>query len=227
MKSLIIVLLVGCLLGLIGSRPAQDKAVAETATTEKRLTYGLVVDNSRSLDDEFKQVVNAVGLIIDSKKEDDECFIIRFVASYSIQTMQDFTRDKAVLFRAALEMYTEAGESAVIDGVYLSVDHLLKNREKQNAGSRQALVVITDGDDRGSFYKLDQLLQLIRGKNIRIFVLGLPENVKKSRGNKAYKKAVSLMNKIAQETGGEAFIAEQTSELEARTLEVIKRLNGN
>jgi hypothetical protein len=147
------------------------------------------------------------------------------VATHEINTMQDFTRDKAALLRAAQEMYASAGQSAVIDALYISAEYLSENRNRGSAGSRHALILITDGEDRGSYYKVKQLVQLLREKKIPVFVLGLPNRLKKF--SRPYDKAILLMNTVAQESGGRVFIAEKASDLEASTRELLKILRGN
>jgi Ca-activated chloride channel family protein len=220
-------LLIGSgIFGLSGYGQSELKTIAETRTAEESLIYGLVIDNSGSLKPDLKQIVRSVRLIIDSNNQDDECFVVRFVATHEIETMQDFTRDKAALSRAAQQMYVSGGQSAVIDALYVSAEHLSKNRKSESSSSRRALILITDGDDRGSYYKVEQLLQLLREKKIPIFVLGLPHRVKKDRSEQAYKKAILLMNAVAQETGGRVFIAEKASDLEGSTRELLKSLRG-
>jgi Mg-chelatase subunit ChlD len=146
----VLLLLASGIVCLSGYAQNQLKTTAGTTTIEGPLIYGLVIDNSRSLEPDLKQIMNSVGLIIDSNSQDDESFIVRFVANYELNIMQDFTRDKAALSRAIQQMYASGGQSAVIDALYVSAEHLSKNTNSERPGSRRALILITDGDDRGS-----------------------------------------------------------------------------
>src|SRR5207244_4218535 len=106
-------------------------------------------------------------------------------SSDKIHREQDFTPDKAVLLksfdsvRAIAEI--EDGQSAVIDAIYLAAEHTAEYR-RTDQDHRRALVFISDGEDRRSYYKLDALVNLLRENDVQIFVIGIVKELSKEGG---------------------------------------------
>ena len=93
----------------------------ETFTREEvPISYGLAVDTSGSLRSQLQSVIDAGKTIINSNKPGDETFLVRFISSDKIETVQDFTANKEMLLDGLDSFYVEGGQTAVIDAVYLS-----------------------------------------------------------------------------------------------------------
>ena len=126
--------------------------------------------------------------------------------------MQDFTADKQALGDALDDMFIEGGQTAVVDAVYLAAEHA-SGRRKQTGDPaedkrRRALILVTDGEDRNSFYKQEQLWEALKEQDVQIFVIGFVNELEKERGfiSKSKRaKAVSLLDRMAKETGGRTF----------------------
>ncbi len=199
-----------------------ENNVAQTITSFTReevpITYGLVVDNSGSLRNQIGQVIEAGKSIISSNKPGDETFVVRFVSSDEIKIMQDFTADRQSLTDALEDMYVEGGQTAIVDAVYLAAEHASERRKNDPVEDkrRRALILVTDGEDRSSFYKTEQLFEALKEEDVQIFVIGFVNELEKDRGFIAKSKrdkAVSLLDKMAKETGGRAFYPNSLSEL--------------
>ena len=190
------------------------------------LSYGLVVDNSGSVRTEIGNVINAARVFAGGNGAEDETFVVRFVSGEQIVVLRDLTRSRRALEDALDEMYVEGGATAVIDAVHLAADYLTKHTNAAQ-GRRLALVLLTDGDDRGSFYKLEDLLKRLQERKIQVYVLGFPAGVKKERGRAAYARALALINSLAEGSGGKAVVVERMSELQAGAAELQKHLRGN
>jgi VWFA-related protein len=134
---------------------------------EVPLSYGLVIDASGSLHSQFQQVLDAAHRIVDSNKPADQTFVIRFVSSAIQEVMQEPTSDKVALFKALDDFYIEGGQSAVVDAVYLSAQKLAGLKYNDAELRRKVLILVTDGDDRSSFYKQEQLFQLLGSNDNR------------------------------------------------------------
>jgi Ca-activated chloride channel homolog len=181
------------------------------------ISYGLLIDTSGSLRGRMDYVIAVGKAIVNSNKNDDETFLVRFVDSDKIQKVQDFTKDKTKLSNLMDEFYVEGGLSAITDAVYYSAQYLADKSKDTNR--RHALVLITDGYDRNSYYRPEKLLTLLKEKNIRVYVIGFTALVKKD-SPKAYDKAVLYLETLAQETGGRAYFPKNKSELENNTIEL-------
>jgi Ca-activated chloride channel family protein len=89
------------------------------------------------------------------------------------------------------------------------------------------LIVITDGEDRNSFYKQEQLFARLREEDVQIFVIGFVNELDKEAGlirKSPREKAVQLINKLATETGGRAFFPESLADLPQIANEIIRDL---
>lgn len=179
--------------------------------------------------DQFTNVINTAKTIVYSNRPDDQTFIIRFIDGANISEAQPLTSDTSKLFGALNALKIEGGETALIDAVYVSAEQLLK-QPGVNRGVRQrkAMVLITDGDERSSFYKEEQLFTLLRKGDFRIFVIGLIKYVDKSEGfikASARARATKLIDRLARETGGRAFLAEKPEDYVKAVFEITRDLH--
>src|SRR5215203_2419676 len=201
----------------------------ETFTREEvPISYGLAVDTSGSLRSQLQSVIDAGKTIINSNKEGDETFLVRFISSDKIETVQDFTANKDLLVDGLDSFYVEGGQTAIIDAVYLTAEHVSQYR-KGNEGDRRrrALIIITDGEDRNSFYKQEQLFARLREEDVQIFVIGFVNELEKEAGlirKSPREKAVNLINRLASETGGRAFFPDSVADLPQIANEIIRDL---
>jgi Ca-activated chloride channel family protein len=201
----------------------------ETFTREEvPISYGLAVDTSGSLRSQLQSVIDAGKTIINSNKAGDETFLVRFISSDKIETVQDFTASKDQLMDGLDSFYVEGGQTAIIDAVYLSAEHVSEYKKGDEGDRRRrALIVITDGEDRNSFYKQEQLFARLREEDVQIFVIGFINELDKDAGfirKSPREKAVALINKLASETGGRAFFPESVAELPQIASEIIRDL---
>lgn len=195
---------------------------------EVPISYGLAVDTSGSLRTQLPTVLEAGKTIINANRPGDETFLVRFVGRDNTETVQDFTANKEALGDALDNMYTEGGQSAVVDAVYLSAEHVAEYRKgNESDRRRRALIVITDGEDRNSYYNQEQLFARLREEDVQIFVIGFVNELDKEAGfirKSPRDKAVNLINKLASETGGRAFFPESLSEMPQIANEIIRDL---
>ena len=199
----------------------------ETFTREEvPISYGLAVDTSGSLRSQLQSVIDAGKSIINSNKPGDETFLVRFISSDKIETVQDFTDKKDLLIDGLDSFYVEGGQTAIIDAVYLSAEHVSEYKKGDEGDRRRrALIVITDGEDRNSFYKQEQLFARLREDDVQIFVIGFVNELDKEAGfirKSPRDKAVNLINKLASETGGRAFFPDSLAELPQIANEIIR-----
>jgi len=199
----------------------------ETFTREEvPISYGLAVDTSGSLRSQLQSVIDAGKSIINSNKPGDETFLVRFISSDKIETVQDFTDKKDLLIDGLDSFYVEGGQTAIIDAVYLSAEHVSEYKKGDEGDRRRrALIVITDGEDRNSFYKQEQLFARLREDDVQIFVIGFVNELDKEAGfirKSPRDKAVNLINKLASETGGRAFFPDSIAELPQIANEIIR-----
>lgn len=205
-------------------QPIDSFSKAEVPTN-----YAMVIDNSGSLRLQLDKVIEASKVIIGTNKAEDETSIIRFVSSSKIEIKQDFTANKTDLFDALDELFIEGGQTAIIDAVYLAAqmtDEYEKSRNP-NEKKRRALILVSDGEDRDSFYNEQQLFELLRESEVQIFAVGFVADLSAEGGfisKSPQKKARAFLERLAEETGGKAYFPAATSELNTIAADIASEL---
>lgn len=195
---------------------------------EVPISYGLAVDTSGSLRSQLKDVIEAGKTIINSNKPGDETFLVRFISSDKIEQVLDFTSNKDDLIDSLDSFYIEGGQTAIVDAVYVSAEHVAEYKKGGiDDRRRRALILVTDGEDRGSTYNQEELFQRLREEDVQIYVIGFVNELEKEGGlihKSPREKAVNLINRLAKETGGRAFFPESLSELPQIADEIVRDL---
>lgn len=195
---------------------------------EVPISYGVAVDTSGSLRSQLQSVIDAGKTIINTNKPGDETFLVRFISSDKIETVQDFTSNQELLIDALDSLYVEGGQTAVIDAVYLAAERLSEYKKgDDNDRRRRALIVVTDGEDRVSFYKQEQLFARLREQDVQIYVIGFVNELDKEGGfirKSPRDRAMNLIEKLATETGGRAFFPQSVSDLPQIANEIVRDL---
>lgn len=186
--------------------------------------FGLVVDSSGSLRSQINAVVGFGKMIVVGTGEGSEGFVVRFISSDNIKVMQDVTADKGALARALDAIYVEGGQTAINDAVYLAADRMAKYRQGETAPRRYSLVLVTDGEDRASFYRNEQVYAKLRETGLRVFVVGL---VGGDYAKSSPEKAKQYLSRLAFETGGTAYFVTKPNELSNAARQILLEMSAN
>ncbi len=130
-----LILVIAILLFNTTSSSIQPKPIQEI--DEHPLSYGLVIDNSGSLRTQIDYIIAVGKLIVNSNKENDETFLVRFVDRKNIQRVTNFTQSKELLIEGLDSLYAEGGQTAIIDAVHASVQYLVENSKSEGANRRR------------------------------------------------------------------------------------------
>jgi len=173
------------------------------------LSLGLVIDNSGSMRNKRERVNSAALAFVRESNPDDETFIVNFDDSAYLE--QDFTGSIGDLVDT-LDNIDARGETALYDAIYLSADHL-----KAGKKDKKAILLITDGEDNVSKYKLEKVIETLKQSKVTLYAIGLLEE-DDQRGGLFHpapsKKAKADLVKFAEVTGGQAFFPKNLDEVE-------------
>ncbi len=186
--------------------------------SEVPTNYSLVIDNSGSLRSQLDKVIEAGKILVNANRTDDETSVIRFVDSTKIEVKQEFTSNREDIFYALDNLYIEGGQTAIIDAVYLAVQSVdeYKKVSEENNRKRRAIILVSDGEDRNSFYNETQLFQLLREADVQIYTIGFVNELDKDGSlirKSPQKKARNFLERLASETGGKSYFPDTVSEL--------------
>lgn len=190
---------------------AAGQAVPDPVKPEVSLnaiSYGLVVDNSGSYRLLLERIIRLSNEVIDTNQTGDEAFFVTFVDTGKIVVRQDMTNDKSMLRDAAENMFIEGGLTSILDAVRFSADFLSANVKSE--GRSKALVLITDGDERLSAAKIDDVIRVLKNSNIKVFAFGIAEQ----------KVITKVIDRLAKETGGKTYLPRTRDETSAAVKEL-------
>jgi Ca-activated chloride channel family protein len=169
-------------------------------TADLPLSLAMAVDTSGSMVEEWPDVRRAVSGFTDALiEEDDEVVLITF--SWDAKLEVEWT-DQVARLGTKLERVQPDGGTSLHDAVVRSLEEFRGRR------GRQALVLLTDGEDTTSRTGWKVAERFAHTMRIPIFPIGLGLG-KLSFGSKGVLKA------LAGETGGESFYPKDVSQLPA------------
>lgn len=192
---------------------AQQKPVVNSPAGTS-VVFGIVVDNSGSTRNILETIIQTTKKFAKAKQSSDEAFLVRFISSDKINVMVAATRDEDELTAGAEEMYPEGGLSAITDALYIAAKEIkLKNCEQINC--KQALILISDGEERQSKFKPQELLDALKEKNIRVYAISLIENLNRN-------KEVKFLQNVTNQTGGKAYYPKNLEEIDTSVTEILR-----
>ena len=131
----------------------------------------------------------------DFNESEDEFFVVGFndpVASIIV----DYTSDPDDV-EARMVMLKPENRTALIDAVYLGIDHLRQARYE-----RKALLVISDGGDNRSRYTEGELRKVVRESDVQIYSIGIFDSYAPTQEEVL---GPELLKEICEMTGGRLF----------------------
>jgi Ca-activated chloride channel homolog len=183
------------------------------------VSMGILLDLSGSMRLKKEQVNKAALAFIKSSNPQDEVFLIGF--SDDAELLQDYTSDIDEI-TDSLENTIYAGGTVAYDAIYLGVQKAQTGRK-----AKKAIVVITDGEDKDSYYKLDELVAKVQEADVQIFCVGFLNEYKKSLFHKSdAEKARDDLTRISEETGGKAFFPNNLDDIHGIVIEIASELRS-
>ena len=168
------------------------------------VTVGLVVDHSTSMRPKLAEVTAAARAFVRSSNREDEMFVVNFNEKVylGLPAVTRFTDSIADLGNAVAATPTR-GQTALYDAIG-------KGLEELKAGSRdkKVLLVVSDGGDNASARSLDQVMELAGQSSAVIYTVGIFDESDQDRNP-------GVLKRLAQATGGEAFLPDQIREVVA------------
>jgi VWFA-related protein len=199
------------LLTIDGKEQAIDSLNEESFSTLSIIA----VDNSGSLRMLLGQVLGAAKTIVRDSNENDLIGLMRFIGRDQIQATDKFTNNHNYLNSILESFYVEGGQTALFDAM-LTGGQILEKQTNADANLRKTLIVVSDGEDRNSKHKEDELLSLLQKADVRVCFLGLLFDLGNEGGftSKSPKqKSKEFIERITKSTGGFAIMPTKPEQL--------------
>jgi len=159
----------------------------------------ILVDNSQTLLTSVDKMKEAAMQFAYEIYDGDQIFTLAYDQKPEI--VQEWTDDPKKM-EAAFATFRKKGNPFLFDSIDLTIDQVI---QPLMPGTRKtALVIISDGLDRGSKITFDKMLNELLARDVAVYSLQLPD-----RTSGAYRrdqpKAKDVIEELAEKTGGKVF----------------------
>lgn len=184
------------------------QSLAFFSSLQQPIALAILLDTSNSMEEKLATAQEAAVGLIRRMRRDDAMEVIEF--NSQVRIPQPFTNDPAALERA-IRQTTANGSTSLYNAIYVS----LRELKKQRAASaedirRQAIVVLSDGDDTTSLVEYEEVLDVAKRSETAIYAIGLRPA---ETGRPRFREAEFVLRQLSQETGGRVFFPASVGEL--------------
>jgi Ca-activated chloride channel family protein len=181
--------------------------------TNLPIALGLLLDTSASMETRLPIAQEAAIGFAKKLRPQDLAEIIDFDSRVLI--LQAFT-NKASDLEQAIRKTAAGGSTSMYNAIYIALKDLKKVvATNVDEIRRQAIVVLSDGEDTSSLLPFEEVLDLAKRSETAIYAIGLRSSEVGGSSNKGFKEAEFVLRQLSQETGGRTFFPTQASELPA------------
>jgi VWFA-related protein len=176
------------------------------------LDLAILLDMSSSMSDKMTTVQEAAVGFASHLHEGDRVSVIGI--RDSSRTLHDLDGDVKGACEA-IRRTTAGGGTALYNALYTTIKHMQKVHAADGDLRRQAIALLTDGDDTTSIVSYDDVLALAKQAGIAIYTIALksPYPSIALTSQKYFSESEFAMRSLAQETGARAFFPSDITQL--------------
>jgi VWFA-related protein len=180
--------------------------------TEEQLPISLavLVDSSLSMNTNLPAVKAAAVRLLRTLRPTDSAKVVQFNHRFSV--LQDFTNDLTLLGNAVQSIRAD-GATGVYNALYLALRDP-QFRPSATDLKRQAIVVLSDGEDTSSLITDDQVIDVAKKANVSVFTISLIAPRVIGSDTQAPDRANFFLNAMARETGGRSYFPSNIGQLD-------------
>ena len=196
------------------------------AASEVPLDIAVLLDTSASMSDKMANMQRAALGFLSTLRPNDRVMIVDIKdATRVLHSLQSREGDR----EAAVKSTRASGGTGLYNGLYMTFKELAKARTSASAVvRRQAMVVLSDGQDTSSLMSFDDVMEVAKQSGIATYTITLRAPrltaFEQARGSRYFSQSEFSMRTLAQETGGQAFFPLEISELDSVYASIAKEL---
>jgi len=179
--------------------------------TNLPIALALLLDTSASMESKLPTAQEAAIGFAKKLRAQDLAEVIDFDSR--VVVLQNFSNALSDL-EQAIHKTSAGGSTSLYNAVYIALKDLKKvvarNTEEIR---RQAIIVLSDGEDTSSLLPFEEVLDLAKRSETAIYSIGLRTPDGPGTTTKGFKEAEFVLRQFSQETGGRAFFPSQLSDL--------------
>ena len=144
-----------------------EQVITQFSSEDAPLSVGIVFDTSGSMGSKLFKSRQAVTQFMKTANPEDEFFLVCF--NDRPELVVSLTPDTEEI-QNRLTFTQAKGRTALLDGVYMAMNHLKKAKNP-----RKALLIISDGGDNSSRYSETEVRNAVRESDVQIYAIGIYE----------------------------------------------------
>lgn len=174
------------------------------------IALSILLDSSASMENRLAIAQQAAGGFARRLRKQDLAQVVDFDSR--VEIIQGFTNDSNAI-EAAIKRTSAGGSTSLYNAIYISLKELKKVQARSTDEiRRQAIVILSDGEDTSSLVSFDEVLDLAKRSETAIYTIGLKDR-ETANASRGFKEAEFVLKQLAQETGGKAFFPSKVEEL--------------
>lgn len=173
----------------------------------------LLLDASSSMRSRMDTVHEAARAFMRVLRPDDRGAVIAF--SDHVRVVQALTSDTAAI-ESAINATVPGGSTSLHNAIYIALKTFGRGAHDVGEVRRQAIAVLTDGDDTSSLVSAADVLALARTTGVNIYTIGLQtefSSLRRSTGRAFFSPSEYALKELARETGAQSFFPSTVHEL--------------
>ena len=175
------------------------------------IALALLVDTSASMESKLQTAQEAAIGFAKKLRPQDLAEVVDFDSRVIV--LQNFTNNLPEL-EAAIRKTSAGGSTSLYNAVYIALKDLKRVVAKNSDEiRRQAIIVLTDGEDTSSLLPFEEVLDLAKRSETAIYSIGLRAGEGSTTTTRGFKEAEFVLRQFSQETGGRPFFPNQLSDL--------------
>lgn len=176
--------------------------------TLQPISLALLLDTSASMEERMTVAQEAAIGFAKQLRKEDQAEVIDFDSQ--VRILSPFTND-AVALEKAIRTTSPNGSTSLYNAIYISLKELKKVKATSTSEiRRQAIVLLSDGDDTSSLIEFEEVLDLAKRSETVIYAIGLRQG---ELARREFKEAEFVLKQLANETGGRAYFVNDAREL--------------
>lgn len=174
------------------------------------VALSLLIDTSSSMEDRMTVAQDAAIGFVRKLRPTDLGEVIGFDSRAEV--LQKFTSSVPDL-EQAIRKTVAGGSTSMNNALYISLKGLKKVPvREENEIRRQAIILLSDGEDTSSLVTFEDVLDLARRSETAIYAIGLMEEAPNGQ-SKGFREATYALRQLTTDTGGRSFFPQDVKSL--------------
>ena len=182
-----------------------EQEIVSFSSEDVPISIGIILDLSGSMANKLGKAKQAALQFLKTANPQDEFFLVGF--NEHAELLVPFTNNIEDLETKMLTVSAK-GKTALLDAIFLGLTQM-----RNAANGKRALLIISDGGDNNSRYNEKDIKRLVREADTQLYSVGIFEPFEYRSRTPEELNGPTLLNEMAELTGGRSFSVENLNEL--------------